>query len=141
MASPEVTVAQAFVAAINTNDIAAMSKLMTDDHTFIDSGGTTVSGRETIVAGWQQYWTMFPDFRIRIDTVLQEGSVVALFGSWTATYAGGHGLVPENAVGGPAAWKAIIDHDRVKRWQVYTDHTNTAEVMQRDAGCDAARQP
>jgi ketosteroid isomerase-like protein len=133
IASPEVVAAHGFIAAINARDPRVMARLMTENHTFIDSVGTVVSGRDTMLASWQAYWTLLPDYRIRIDTVVREGRVVAIFGGWSATYAGRRGRVQANAVGGPAAWKAIVTGGRIEVWQVYADHTRTTAVMQQDA--------
>jgi ketosteroid isomerase-like protein len=132
MNPPEVEATAAFIRAINARDLTAMAALMTDDHTFIDSGGTTVTGRDEILRGWPGYWAMFPDYRIAVNDVLQDGSLVAIFGSWAATYAGKRRAVPANAVGSPAAWKAIVEDGRIKTWQVYADHTRTVEVMRAD---------
>ena len=129
--SPEVTAIKAFIDAINTQDLTALSALMTDDHTFVDADAMTVSGRETMVASWPQYFAMFPDYRIRVDLMLQNGTIVVALGSWSATYAGKRGPVSENALGGPAAWRALVEDARIKMWQVYADHTKTAEVMKR----------
>lgn len=127
--STEVAAVKRFIAAINSQDFAALSTLIPDDHQFVDSGGVVVAGREPMLAGWQRYFAMFPDYRIKVDLMLQNGAIVAAFGSWSATYAGKRGSVPENALGGPAVWRALIEDGRIRTWQVYTDHTKTAEVM------------
>ena len=106
---------------------------MTDDHTFVDSGGTTVTGREVMVSGWKEYYAMFPDYTIEAATIVQNGAVVAIFGSWKATYAHHGRLAPEDRGGGPAAWQARVEGGRIKTWQVYADHTRTLEVMKRAA--------
>jgi ketosteroid isomerase-like protein len=129
----EVAAVKAFIAAINAQDFGALSALMPDDHTFVDSGGTTVTGREKMLSGWRHYYAMFPDYRITVDAVLQNGAVVAGFGSWSATYPGKRERAAENAVGDPAAWQATVKDGQIKTWQVYADHTKTVAVMNRDA--------
>jgi ketosteroid isomerase-like protein len=128
---PPLEAVKAFIAAINAHDLAALGALMTDDHTFIDSGGTVVTGRDTMVSGWKSYYAMFPDYTIAAATIVQHCGVVAVFGTWAATYFVQGKLAPENRVGGPAAWKAQVETGRIKAWQVYADHTRTLEVMQR----------
>jgi predicted enzyme related to lactoylglutathione lyase/ketosteroid isomerase-like protein len=135
MDSPEIVTVKAFIAAINNQDFAALAALMPENHTLVDSGGTTVTGRETMLAGWPQYFAMFPDFKIRAELFLQDGAIVAVFGSWSATYSGKRGPVPENAVSGPAAWRALVEGGQIKMWQVYADHTKTVEVMKRNEAC------
>ncbi len=128
----EIETALAFVETINSGDVDGLAELMAEDIGFTDSGGTVEQGREAQRIGWRGYLDMFPDFRIVIDDVLQQGTTIGLFGSWTATDRGKRGLRPENRVGGPAAWRAEIDAGKVKRWQVYADHTETVKVMEAD---------
>ena len=49
-------VAQAFVQAINHQDVDSIAALMTPDHKFIDSLGNVVRGREAMRAGWAAYF-------------------------------------------------------------------------------------
>jgi uncharacterized protein (TIGR02246 family) len=62
MTSNEIKVVESFIAAINRHDPSALSNLMTEDHTFVDSAGRIQSGRENMTAGWKQYFLMFPDY-------------------------------------------------------------------------------
>jgi ketosteroid isomerase-like protein len=52
------SVAQAFVRAINRQDIELLAELMTDGHCFIDSLGNRFEGRATMFVGWQEYFRM-----------------------------------------------------------------------------------
>lgn len=132
MESREITTVRAFVGAINKGDVAELSGLMTEDHTFIDSGGTVESGRDTMTKGWQKYLQMFPDYKVEIESVLQEGDLVAAFGSASGTYNGRRGLVPENKIEMPAAWRAIVEDGKIKVWQVYADWTEGYKVIDED---------
>lgn len=123
-------VAMSFVEAINAGDVDGLVALMTDDHTFVDSAGTVASGRDNMRTGWRQFYEMFPDYRIEIKEMLHHRATVALFGSWSGTFAGKDGPLPESKVGGPAAWKATVAGDKIRFWQVYVDHTRTMRVME-----------
>jgi len=124
-----------------------------EDHTFIDSWGRTLSGRKEMVAAWKAYFSMFPDYEILMDTVLAENSTVAIFGSASGTYNGKRGLVPENRIAMPAAWKACVTNGKVRLWQVYCDWTEGVRIIEEDkrsgdklveattAGTSAAEQP
>jgi hypothetical protein len=128
----ETIVVKAFIAAINKRDLSELSSLMTEDHTFIDSAGRVASGREKMMAGWQAYFQMFPDYEIRVETMLSDKNLVAVFGSACGTYNGKRGLAPENRIEMPAAWKAIIENDKVKSWQVYADWTEGVRIIEED---------
>jgi len=61
--------ALAFVDAVNTHDPARVAATMTLDHVFIDASGMRHKGRETMRAGWREYFGWFPDYEIQIETV------------------------------------------------------------------------
>ena len=132
MSSKEIDVVKAFIAAINRRNPSEMSDLMTDDHTFVDSGGTVQSGRENMIAGWAEYFRMFPDYEIHVENILGAGALVAVFGSARGTYDGKRGLVPENRIEMPAAWKAIVEDGKVKFWQVFADWTEGCKTIDED---------
>jgi ketosteroid isomerase-like protein len=140
MTSPDANVIAAFFAAINRHDVAAVAELMSEDHTFIDSWGRTVSGRIEMVAAWKAYFSMFPDYEILMDTVLAENSIVAIFGSASGTYNGKRGLVSENRIAMPAAWKASVANGKVRLWQVYCDWTEGMRTIEEDKKAASFKQ-
>ncbi len=78
--------AREFVRAINRQDIDALASLMTPDHTYIDSLGDTVAGRDRMRAGWAGYFSMVPDSSITIEESYGDGDVVVLLGVAQGTY-------------------------------------------------------
>jgi hypothetical protein len=60
---------------------ARLSKLTTEDHTFASSSGAVESGRDKMIKGWDGYFPMFPDYRVEVDCMLEDGSLVTVFGS------------------------------------------------------------
>jgi limonene-1,2-epoxide hydrolase len=129
MISNEINVVEAFITAINRHDPSELSHLMTEDHTFVDSRGRIQSGRENMTAGWKEYFRMFPDYEIRVESILGDKSLVAVFGSAFGTYNGKRGLVLENRIEMPAAWKAIVANGKIKLWQVYADWTEGCKII------------
>jgi len=132
MTTNAILVVKAFIAAINRRVPSEISGLMTEDHTFVDSGGRSQSGRENMAAGWEEYFRMFPDYRIQVESILGDTALVAVFGSASGTYNGKRGLVPENRIEMPAAWKAVVEDGKVKLWQVYTDWTEGSRIINED---------
>jgi GNAT superfamily N-acetyltransferase len=132
MTSKEIDVVKTFITAINSHSPDAISRLMTDDHTFVDSGGTVQTGRESMTEGWAGYFRMFPDYQIQADCIFADKNLVAVFGSAAGTYNGKRGLVPENRIEMPAAWKAIVEKGRIRHWQVYTDWTEGCKIISQD---------
>ena len=132
MTSNEIKVVRAFIAAINRRNPSEISGLMTEDHTFVDSGGRIQSGRENMTAGWKEYFRMFPDYEIQVESILGDKALVAVFGLASGTYNGKRGLVPENRIEMPAAWKTIVANGRIKHWQVYADWTEGCKTIDED---------
>jgi limonene-1,2-epoxide hydrolase len=127
MTPPEV--AAAFVARINEHDLEGLGQLMTEDHVCIDACDNHLSGRATVCAAWKQYFAMIPDYWVKVDIVLHQDHIVALFGRAGGTYATngspGHGGRWDI----PTAWQAEIRDTRVASWQVYADNLPMRRLM------------
>jgi ketosteroid isomerase-like protein len=123
-------VANEFVSAINQHNVEAISRLMAEDHTFIDSGGGTYSGVE-MRQGWAEYFKMFPDYKVEICEVFVSGETVILLGAASGTYTSDGTLKPENHWESPAVWKAVVAGEKVKVWQVFADNTLVSEIVKK----------
>jgi ketosteroid isomerase-like protein len=132
MSTNPIDVVTAFIAAINARSIEQISDLMTDDHTFVDSVGRAISGREQMTTGWETYYRLFPDYAITVEDIVGHGDFVAVFGAVSGTFNGKRGLVPENRIAMPASWRAIVEGGKVKRWQVYADWTEGMRTIAED---------
>lgn len=132
MDSKEVAVVKSFIAAINQRDASLLSSLMTQDHTFVDASGRAETGRDKMTQGWNDYFRMFPDYTIEAQFILQDGDLVGAFGSASGTYNGKRGLVPENRIEMPAAWKAVVRDEKIRLWQVYADWTEGWRIIEED---------
>jgi ketosteroid isomerase-like protein len=123
--------ANKFVSAINRHDTEAISRLMTEDHTFIDSGGGSYGG-DVMRGGWAEYFRMFPDYKIEISEVFASGQTVLLIGKASGTYTADGTLKPANHWQSPAVWKAVAAGDKIKLWQVFCDNTLVSEIVKKD---------
>ena len=129
MKKSPVDVALAFVDRINCHDVAGLVALMAEDHRFVDGLGQELRGREQMEQGWRGYFAWFPDYSIRVDNALSDGNVVVLLGMAQGTYATNRNAPPENHWEIPAAWKAVIQNERVAEWRVYADNEPVWKVM------------
>jgi ketosteroid isomerase-like protein len=123
-------VALEFVARINARDVDALAELMTEDHEFIDTDGTSFRGRENLRSDWHGYYAMFPDYHIEIDQVSSQGGLVILTGSSSGTLSpegeealrnADGSLPPDEELQGPAIWTGRIEDGLVAQWRVYFD--------------------
>ncbi len=121
-------VALNFVKRINDRDVEGLVSLMSEDHKFIDGLGNEVQGKNDMRDGWTEYYKLFPNYHVEIETVLEGGETVALFGNASATFAGS-GNVKDRMWKIPAAWRAIIKNDLVSEWQVYADNEPVWKIM------------
>jgi ketosteroid isomerase-like protein len=129
MENRAVAVTLEFVNRINRHDVGGLATIMSEDHRFIDSLGQAVAGRERMEKGWLGYFSWFPDYRIKVDEILSNGNVVALFGTAEGTFSVNGKLVAENHWKIPAAWKAVIRGEKVSEWSVYADNEPVWKVM------------
>jgi len=110
-----------FAKAINGHDIEKICSLMTGDHTFIDAHGNKTEGKDKMKAGWAGYFQLFPDYKIELTDIFENGNTIAAFGFAEGTYKGLKTENNENQWRLPAAWKAVVEDGKIKQWQVYAD--------------------
>jgi ketosteroid isomerase-like protein len=123
------TIAQAFIAAINRQDVAAIADLMTENHRFTDSLGNVVEGRAAMRNGWAGYFRMVPDYAIAVDETYSDGSVVVMLGVAMGTYAKDGQLWEENKWKTQLALRAVIEDGKVSEWKVYADNEPMRRLM------------
>jgi ketosteroid isomerase-like protein len=111
-----------FVRAINRHDMQALTALLAPDHIFTDSVGRRVEGAVSMEAGWRAYFAMCPDYWIRTDNVMAQGSTVLAVGEAGGSIDG----VPWQT---PAAWKAVIREGEVAEWRVFADNKPVYEIL------------
>lgn len=119
--SPTETVLE-FLDRINQRDVDKLAELMTGDHTFVDSVGTSTQGREKMRSGWRGYYAMCPDYWVSHEQIFENGNLVAVFG-----FAGG--TISSTKWKTPAAWLAIVDQGRVKEWRIYADNKPVYDIL------------
>jgi ketosteroid isomerase-like protein len=114
------SVAVAFNDRITAHDAEALSRLMTDDHEFVDTAGRSVSGRPACRAAWAGFFAAFPDYRNVLTVVTAHGERIAI---------AGYSICAEPDLAGPALWGATVRSGQVARWQVYDDTPGNRRVL------------
>jgi ketosteroid isomerase-like protein len=122
-------VVRAFVEGINTHDVVALSRLMTDDHVFVDALDARIQGRAAMADAWKRYFALVPDYWVRVEELVRKGDTVAAFGRAGGTYAPSSFLDPANRWEIPAAWLAEVREGRVSLWRVYADNLPIRKLM------------
>lgn len=120
MADLPMSVAVAFVEAINAADLEAMRGLMSEDHTFTDALGNSFSGADQMIAAWQHFLDAYPNYRIRIDHGFSDSTSAALFGRAEGRWRVGERILP-GRWNVASAWLAEVEAGRIRKWGVYCD--------------------
>ncbi len=122
-----------FIASINQKDVAAMVNQMHEHLKFVDSVGDVVSGHAAVLAAWEEYFRIFPDYQLRVEYILEDGPVVAVFGMTDGTFAGVGAAGSARHIVIHAAWKVVIADGMIGTWQVYADWSRGLALMQDSA--------
>jgi ketosteroid isomerase-like protein len=116
------SVAQAFLRAINRQDVDRLAELMSPGHRFIDSLGNIVDGREKVRQAWAAYFRVVPDYSVAIEEFYPADPDVVMLGMASGTFTRDCSLNPENRWQTPIAIRASIDDGQVAEWRVYADN-------------------
>jgi ketosteroid isomerase-like protein len=121
-----------FVKAINDHNVHKIVNLISEDHIFIDAKGNKSVGKKGMKEGWQGYFELFPDYQIEISEITENESIIGLFGYAKATYKNLINNLNSNSWRIPASWKAIVENNKVKHWQVYCDYTDLLMIIDKN---------
>lgn len=122
-------VVEAFVRAINRQDVEALAGLMTEEHRFIDALGNVFDGRETMRDAWKAYFRMVPDYTITVDEFFADEPIVVLLGTAQGCYAAGGKVTAERRWSTPVAIRAFVQEGRIAEWRVYADNEPLRKLM------------
>lgn len=107
-----VALVRRFNEAINAADPDRLAALMAEDHAFIDSAGSSVTGRAACLDAWRGFFAAFPGYRNELAAFHVRGDAVAVVG---------RSVCSEPALDGPALWAARIRDGLLTEWRVYED--------------------
>ncbi|MGE3690539.1 MAG: nuclear transport factor 2 family protein [Novosphingobium sp.] len=98
--------------SINSRDIERLSRLMSDDHIFIDMTDNRVVGKPACMAAWRGFFAAFPDYRNHFEAVTGSAELLVVTGRSTCS---------DSRLQGPALWTARVRDDVVVEWRVIED--------------------
>ena len=109
-----------FNECINNKDLVGLTKLMTDDHTFIDRDGTETKTKKVMTQNWGKFFAMFPDYKNTFTRIESTQDMVTIIG-----YAFWSNGQPRDHV----IWTAKISNDLIKEWRIYEDTEQTRHIL------------
>jgi len=110
-----------FVEAINEHDLDKIISYLTEDHKFVNAHGKSITGRENMKGAWKGYFQFFPDYNIEIEEITENDSIIGIFGISRGTHWKAKKRKKDSSWELPGAWKAVIENDKIKLWEVYCD--------------------
>jgi len=102
-------IALRFNEKINERDLEGLARLMTDDHTFVDSDNNATKGKKTMLKGWKEFFRAYPDYKNTFTCITTQDNIVIMTGYSTCSY---------KPLNGPSIWTAKIHGKRVSEWRV-----------------------
>jgi len=105
-------IALLFNECINDQDLSGLTRLMTENHAFIDREGRAHGPKQVMVDGWRDFFKMFPHYRNTFTRVESRGNLVIIQG---------YAYWSEQQTYDPVIWTATIVHDMVREWRVDSD--------------------
>jgi len=94
---------------INQRDADGLAKLMTDDHTFIDSKGGVTRGKAVMMDGWRDFFEKYPDYKNDFNCVTVQDDIVVMVGRSSCSF---------KPLDGPNVWTAKIEGKKISEWRV-----------------------
>jgi hypothetical protein len=122
-------IALKFIDAINEADTDKIRNLMSEDHKFIDPQDNSMNGKENMIQAWNEYFRIFPDYRIEVLNTFEKDEDVCFLGYASGTYLNLRNEANSNHWRIPAAWKAIVRDNHIKHWQVYADNIIVLNII------------
>jgi ketosteroid isomerase-like protein len=125
-------IVNSFIKAINDHDVDKIYDLMSVDHIFVDGSGSKYVGNIGMKEGWQKYYEMFPDYIVEISDIVENDLIIGPFGYASGTYKNLINKSNSNFWRIPASWKAIVENNKIKYWQVYCDYSNLFKIIEKN---------
>jgi ketosteroid isomerase-like protein len=101
-----------FVAALNAHDTDALSALVTEDFTYIDSWREGVSGRDLVLHAIKPLFDSDPEFGVEVEKVSYRAPHVLMSGKVNSARFGS---------GRRAVWRVRCEGDQVAEWQSWAE--------------------
>jgi limonene-1,2-epoxide hydrolase len=115
---PPIAVAVGFVDAVNRQDVARLSELLTADHRLVVFDEPPLTGRDENVAAWRGYCDSFPSYVIYPHRIAADDDRVAILGHTTGSHLG---LADEVEASSTLIWVAETGDGRVREWRLVPD--------------------
>ncbi|MCX6149526.1 MAG: hypothetical protein NTX22_03260 [Ignavibacteriales bacterium] len=105
---------------ISNQNLEGLSRLMADEHTFIDRDDNIHQPKEYVIGCWENFFKMFPNYKNTFKRVELKDDLVILVG---------YAYWNEDNTYDPAIWTAKIENDLITEWRIYYDNTENRKLF------------
>jgi limonene-1,2-epoxide hydrolase len=105
---------------INDKDIDGLSRLISDDHRFIDMEEGLDEGRRDVISSWKGLFEIFPDYKNICEKISLDDNLVKIEG---------HSHCSDKRLCGPTIWTAKVNENKITEWRVYEDNSQNRELL------------
>jgi peptidase E len=132
--SDDLTVAfiNEFINYINDHKIDKLIEFIGDETVFKDSLGIYVDGKSEIKKAWNTLFSLFPDYTIKVDEIVNKKDTIGIFGTASGTYLNNNELSGVDSFRIPASWKVVVKNNRIIEWQVYADNEPVRNIIKKN---------
>ena len=116
---PPVASTISFIDCINRGDVAALGRMMADDHALRVFDEAPLIGRRENIKGWRGYTTNYSSYAIYPHRVAEHEGRVAVLGHTTGSHLG---FSDEQESMRTLIWVAHVDHGLVQSWRLIEDN-------------------
>jgi ketosteroid isomerase-like protein len=116
-----------FVEAINNGDILLIERMLSEKHIFVDSDDTELYGKKRVLIAWKKYFEKFDTYTIKIDKYYIKEDTVVIIGEVSGFIRGEDKADKFWKI--PAAWKALIEENKIKQWHTYADSKPIWDIL------------
>ncbi len=107
-----------YITAINENNLDTITRMMTDDHLFVDIDLEEIYRHDTLVSWWKFYMEHWPAYHIYVSEIYHNGDQVIIIGRTTGSHTG----IPEDREFKQSLiWFCEVEGNKVKHWHLYYD--------------------
>jgi len=121
-----------FVKSINEHNVDKIYEFMDTDFKFTDAYGNEEIWKDHMRESWIGYFRWFPNYEIEIIDMFSDSNVFVILGFASGTYQNKKEANNENYWRLPAAWRVVIEENKIKQWQVYCDSKIPFDIIERN---------
>lgn len=118
-----------FIARVNAHDLTGIGLLIPRNGMMVDSLGFAFLGWEQVTAAWRSLLRAIPSYRIEADSIIPDGSVIAVHGRSSGELIDGTSRKGVIRFTLPATWYVAVRGSWITQWYLCFDSDVARHTM------------